>query len=174
MAEAPLVLFLNNDAYPLGDALTPLVAAFERPEVAVAGGSLFRERRNASRGARPIAQRTLALFVSQSAFIVDGVTTSRDALGVSGAAMAVRTDWFLEGGGFDESFVNGFEDVDLCLRARERGATIAYVAEARFAHYEGASAGRFDRERENEERFYRRWAHALHLCRERNGARSEQ
>ena len=92
---------------------------------------------------------------------LDGVTTSRDALGVSGAAMAVRTDWFLEGGGFDESFVNGFEDVDLCLRARERGAAIAYVAEARFAHYEGASAGRFDRERENEERFYRRWASRL-------------
>ncbi len=72
--------------------------------------------------------------------------------------MTVRTEWFLENGGFDESFVNGFEDVDLCMRAREQGRAIAYVANARFVHYEAASAGRFDREAENERRFYRRWS----------------
>ena len=95
---------------------------------------------------------------------------SRDALGVSGAAMAVRTEWFLENGGFDESFVNGFEDVDLCMRAREQGRAIAYVADARFAHYEAASAGRFDREAENERRFYRRWS-ARHGIAAADGAR---
>ena len=63
--------------------------------------------------------------------------------------------------GFDESFVNGFEDVDLCLRAREQGRAIAYVANSRFVHYEAASAGRFDREAENERRFYRRWSASL-------------
>jgi GT2 family glycosyltransferase len=42
-AQAPVTLLLNNDAYPLGDALTPLVAAFEREEVAIAGGALFFE-----------------------------------------------------------------------------------------------------------------------------------
>lgn len=158
MAEAPLVLFLNNDAYPLGDALTPLVAAFDRPEVAVAGGALFFED-GVTQAAGFVLLRNAHWHFScrNLPSSLDGVTTSRDALGVSGAAMAVRTDWFLDGDGFDESFVNGFEDVDLCLRARERGDAIAYVAEARFAHYEGASAGRFDRERENEERFYRRW-----------------
>jgi GT2 family glycosyltransferase len=161
-AEAPLVLFLNNDAYPLGDALTPLVAAFDRPEVAVAGGALFFED-DVTQAAAFVLLRNAHWHYScrNLPSSLDGVTTSRDALGVSGAAMAVRTQWFLDGGGFDESFVNGFEDVDLCLRARERGAAIAYVAEARFAHYEGASAGRFDRERENEERFYQRWTSRL-------------
>ena len=43
------------------------------------------------------------------------------------------------------------------MRAREAGRAIAYVAAARFAHYEGASAGRFDREAQNERRFYARW-----------------
>ena len=76
--------------------------------------------------------------------------------------MAVRTAWFLEGGGFDESYINGFEDVDLCMRAREEGRAIRYVADARFAHYEGASAGRFDRESENERQFYGRWHNASH------------
>ncbi|HLY01757.1 MAG TPA: glycosyltransferase family 2 protein [Candidatus Cybelea sp.] len=161
-AGAPLVLFLNNDAYPLGDALTPLVAAFERPEVTVAGGALFFED-GATQAAGLVLLRNAHWHYScrNLPSSLDGVTTSRDALGVSGAAMAVRTQWFLDSGGFDESFVNGFEDVDLCLRARERGDAISYVAEARFAHYEGASAGRFDRERENEGRFYQRWMRRL-------------
>jgi GT2 family glycosyltransferase len=162
MAEAPLVLFLNNDAYPLGDALTPLVAAFDRPEVAVAGGGLFFED-GVTQAAGLVLLRNAHWHYScrNLPSSLDGVTGSHDALAVSGAAMAVRTQWFLDAGGFDESFVNGFEDVDLCLRARERGDAIAYVAQSRFAHYEGASAGRFDRERENEERFYGRWASQL-------------
>ncbi|MFY9739006.1 MAG: glycosyltransferase family 2 protein, partial [Candidatus Cybelea sp.] len=162
IAEAPLVLFLNNDAYPLGDALTPLVMAFDRPEVSVAGGALFFEDGvTQAAGFVLLGNAHWHYSCRNLPSALAGVTTSRDALGVSGAAMVVRRDWFLEDGGFDESFVNGFEDVDLCLRARERGTAIAYVAEARFAHYEGASAGRFDRERENEERFYRRWDSCL-------------
>ncbi len=42
-AQAPVTLLLNNDAYPLGDALTPMLAAFERDDVAIAGGALFFE-----------------------------------------------------------------------------------------------------------------------------------
>jgi GT2 family glycosyltransferase len=159
LAEAPLVLFLNNDAYPLGDALDPLVRVFERDEVAIAGGALFFED-GVTQAAGLVVLPNAHWHYSQRNLPPDlhGVTTSRDALGVSGAAMAVRTEWFLANGGFDESFVNGFEDVDLCLRARQAGRAIAYVAAARFAHYEGASAGRFDREADNERHFYRRWS----------------
>jgi GT2 family glycosyltransferase len=162
MAQAPLVLLLNNDAYPLGDALSPLVAAFERPEVAIAGGALFFED-GVTQAAALVLLRNAHWHYSYRnlpATLV-GVTASRDALAVSGAAMAVRTRWFLESGGFDESFVNGFEDVDLCMHASEAKKAIAYVASARFAHYEAASAGRFDHEVQNELRFYARWASRL-------------
>jgi len=161
-AAAPLTLLLNNDAYPLGDAFTPLVAAFERPEVAIAGGALFFED-GVTQAAGLVVLSNAHWHYSYRNLPagLDGVTRSRDALGVSGAAMAVRTDWFLENGGFDESFVNGFEDVDLCLRARLQDRTIAYVAPARFAHYEAASAGRFDREAENERQFYAGWSAAM-------------
>ena len=161
-AQSPLTLLLNNDAFPLGDALTPLVRAFDRDEVAIAGGALFFEDG---------AVQAAGLVLLPNAHwhydcrnlprTLDAVTQPRDALAVSGAAMAVRTRWFVEAGGFDEAFVNGFEDVDLCMRARERGFSIAYVPTARFAHYEAASANRFAREAENERRFYDRWARAL-------------
>jgi GT2 family glycosyltransferase len=162
LATAPLVLFLNNDAFPLGDALMPLVRAFDREEVAIAGGALFFED-GATQGAGFVVLPNAHwhYFCRNLPPALEDVTQSRDALGVSGAAMAVRTAWFLDGGGFDESYINGFEDVDLCMRARADERAIRYVAGARFAHYEGASAGRFDRESQNERRFYDRWAAGL-------------
>jgi GT2 family glycosyltransferase len=162
LAEAPLTFFLNNDAYPLGDALTPLARVFDRAEVAIAGGALFFEDGvTQAAGLVMLRNEHWHYFFRNLPATLDAVDRSRDALGVSGAAMVVRTGWFVENGGFDESFVNGFEDVDLCMRAREQERAIAYVAQARFAHYEAASAGRFDREAQNERLFYQRWSASL-------------
>jgi GT2 family glycosyltransferase len=161
-AQAPLTLLLNNDAYPLGDALTPLVRAFERPEVAIAGGALFFEDGVTQAAGLVLLQNAhWHYYYRNFPAEIPPVEQARDALAVSGAAMALRTEWFVAGGGFDETYVNGFEDVDLCMRAREQGRAIAYVPQARFAHYEAASAGRFDREAENERHFYERWSPRL-------------
>jgi GT2 family glycosyltransferase len=158
-AEAATVLFLNNDAYPLGDGLSPMVEAFDREDVVIAGGALFFEDGVTQCAGLVVLPNAHWHFSCRNLpRTLEGVTRSRDALGVSGAAMAVRKDWFLDNGGFDETYVNGFEDVDLCMRAREQRRAISYVATARFAHYEAATTGRFDREAENERLFYRRWA----------------
>lgn len=162
MAQAPLVLFLNNDAYPLGDAVTPLVRAFDRSDVAIASGLLVYEdgvTQDAGLVVLPNAHWHHS-YRNLPASLPD-VRRSRDALAVGGAAMMVRTQWFREAGGFDETFVNGFEDVDLCLRCRSEERRIRYVADAAFAHYEGASEGRFAREHENERRFYARWSDTM-------------
>jgi len=161
-AQAPVTLLLNNDAYPLGDALTPMLAAFERDGVAIASGALFFEDGVTQAAGLVLLRNAHWHYYCRSLpASLEAVGASRDALAVSGAAMAVRTKWFVATGGFEESFVNGFEDVDLCMRAREQGRAIAYVADARFAHYEAASAGRFEREAENELRFYARWAQSF-------------
>lgn len=160
MAEGPLTLFLNNDAYPLGDAFGSLVRAFDAPQVAIAGGALFFEDGVTQAAGLVLLPNAHWHYYYRNLDAAE-VARSRDALAVSGAAMAVRTAWFVESGGFDESFINGFEDVDLCMRAREQQRLIRYVADARFAHYEAASAGRFDREADNERRFYARWSGKL-------------
>lgn len=161
-AEAELVLFLNNDAYPMGDALTPLVRAFDREDLTIAGGALFFEDGVTQCAGFVVLPNAHWHYSCRNLPAeLEGVTQSRDVPGVSGAAMVVRRQWFLESGGFDESFINGFEDVDLCMRAREQGRAIRYVAESRFAHYEGASAGRYDREMQNERHFYARWSSAF-------------
>lgn len=161
-ARAPLVLFLNNDAWPLGDALTPLVAAFERPNVAIASGALFYEDGvTQAAGSVLLPDAHWSLSCRNLPAHLPHVRVSRDAVVVPGAAFAVRTQWFLASGGFDGVYRNGFEDADLCMRAHASGMAARYVAESRFAHYEGATLNRFAHEQENERAFYRRWSHAL-------------
>lgn len=64
---------------------------------------------------------------------------------------------FLQLGCFDGGFVNGYEDVDLCLRAQAAGKKILYTPESELVHFEEASAGRKDKDRHNAERFFARW-----------------
>ena len=54
-------------------------------------------------------------------------------------------------GGFDENYINGWEDVDFCLKAREKGYKIFYNGNAVIAHqrFGSKNAGRFLKEQEN-------------------------
>ncbi len=160
VASAPIVLFLNNDAWPLGDALAPLVESFASPDVVIAGAALLYED-GVTQGAGCVLLPNAHWFLSYRNLpaTLDGVRRSRDAIVVPGAALAVRAEWFLRSGGFDTVFRNGFEDADLCMRAHAQGFVTRYVADARFAHYEAATVG--SSVPENEMIFYRRWSSAL-------------
>jgi len=58
----------------------------------------------------------------------------------AGACLAVRRGSFEQCGGFDEGFFPlWFEDVDLCLRLRQKGGTIHYCPQVRFEHAGGHS-----------------------------------
>jgi GT2 family glycosyltransferase len=58
----------------------------------------------------------------------------RDVFFVSQAAMLVRADLFRELGGFDPKTSPGFDDVDLCWRARLAGARVLVAPDARVGH----------------------------------------
>jgi GT2 family glycosyltransferase len=58
----------------------------------------------------------------------------RDVFFVSHAAMLVRADLFRELGGFDPKTSPGFDDLDLCWRARLAGARVLVAPDARVAH----------------------------------------
>jgi len=58
---------------------------------------------------------------------------------VSGGAMMARKELLLEIGGFDENYFMYFEDVDLCLRAKEKGWKIMVHPEAKIFHKSGQS-----------------------------------
>jgi GT2 family glycosyltransferase len=62
---------------------------------------------------------------------------------VTAAAMVMRREVFEEVGGFDaESLTVAFNDVDLCIRIRNRGLMVLWTPEARLVHHESVSRGR--------------------------------
>ena len=61
---------------------------------------------------------------------------------VTAACVAVRASTFQAVGGFDEGYINGLEDIDLCLRIREAGQRVVYRGDATIVHHEGASRGK--------------------------------
>jgi len=69
----------------------------------------------------------------------------RDFSAVTGACMMTSRAAFDRVGGFDETFLTDFNDVDYCLRLRELGYRIVYTPYAELCHYEGATFGSRER-----------------------------
>lgn len=87
----------------------------------------------------------------------------RRVAAVTGACLMVRTQTWRAFGGFDEAFVNGCEDVDLCLRMREAGLVNAVALRSRVLHHVSASPGRKLRDEENTRRLVLRWREQIAL-----------
>jgi GT2 family glycosyltransferase len=64
---------------------------------------------------------------------------TRNVLAVTGACMAVSQKTIEKIGGFDETFIICGSDVELCIRAHERGLFNIYDAGTRLYHLESKS-----------------------------------
>lgn len=88
--------------------------------------------------------------------------TSLALRAVTAACAAFRAESVAEVRGFDPAFVNGMEDVDLCLRLADPSVPAFRLATAsRVAHHESKSPGRFARSESNRLRFLARWGEHL-------------
>ena len=71
--------------------------------------------------------------------------SSRDVDQPPAAALMVRRELWEQLGGFDPELWLFFNDVDFCRRLWAAHARVAYIAEARILHHEGASTSQFPR-----------------------------
>jgi GT2 family glycosyltransferase len=152
----PLV-FLNCDTEPEPGWLHALCAGLNQLAVGIVGARLHRPDGT-------LQHAGTELYVSPH-FIqpleVSEELPSRDVNAVSGACMAVARDCWEELGGFDEGYLNGNEDVDLCIRAARAHYTIRYVREARVMHHESATGPeRWAHLQENIDRLQKKWVTA--------------
>ncbi len=65
---------------------------------------------------------------------------------VTGACLMTRADVYRSVGGFNEQFPLNYNDVDYCLRVRERGLRIVYTPYAKLYHHESVSKSGTDEE----------------------------
>lgn len=68
---------------------------------------------------------------------------SKNVLAVSGACLLIKKPVFDRLHGFFEGFRNGYEDVDLCMRAKKKGYNVRFVGRAEITHFQGRAGGTF-------------------------------
>jgi len=77
---------------------------------------------------------------------------------VTAACLALCKPDFESVGGFDESFWNGFEDVDLCFKLSKKGKKIVYQPKSVVIHYESKGGEeRFKRTKQNFKLLLEKW-----------------
>lgn len=160
-SNGSIVVFLNNDTTVTSGWLPPLVEALRRPDVAAVQpkllypdgtiqciGVVFSEH-------SPLGYPIYAGMQPQPPW----VDSSRSFQAVTGACMAVHAKDFAQLRGFDPVYVNGQEDIDLCLRLnRLRKMNSCWVAaESIVMHHESKTPSRFMHAAHNRRTFVRRW-----------------
>lgn len=85
----------------------------------------------------------------------------RRVTAVTGACVVVRRALWGKLGGFDPAFVNGCEDVDLCLRATAAGHVNLVALRSLVRHHISQSPGRKLRDEANTRRLVLRWRDTL-------------
>lgn len=92
---------------------------------------------------------------------------AQNVTAVTGACLLVKKSLYGEVGGLDEDFAISLNDVDLCLKLREKGLLNVFTPFAELYHYESVSRGLDDQgekaERYNREseRFREKWKAVL-------------
>ncbi len=162
IARADTLLFLNADTEALPGAIAAMLDALDDPTVGIVGAKLLYPEGGIQHGGL-ILDRDL-LFAHAHWMRPDELSDSevpRDYPVVTGAAFALRAREFRALGCFDEAFVNGYEDAELCMRTWASGRRVLYEPRARFLHVESASPDRFAKYEANHARFAERWHNVI-------------
>jgi GT2 family glycosyltransferase len=155
--DAPYMLTLNNDVTVITpDWIEALLEQVQRPEVGVAGGRLlYPDGRVQHEGIGIGNVRGGYIAANLDAWWMGRVI--RDVSAVTGACQMVKTAVFDEVDGYDELLQVGFNDVDFCLRVRDRGYLVVYTPFAELIHPESASRGKALDPVADYEIFWKRW-----------------
>lgn len=141
--QAPWLAFVNPDCLVEPDTLARLRAHAEALGDALLGADLVDEagvRDGAARRHDPdFAGMLRARASTRLGVAVDASPVQRvDA--VSGALMLMPRALFNRVGGFDPAYRLHAEDLDLCRRVRQSGATVAVANDVRVVHLRGVSS----------------------------------
>ena len=160
-AAGKYLLVLNPDTEIVNDALNTLVRYMDaHPEVGMTGplltypdGSHQSSRRRfptlpvlflESTWLQKLAPRSiLKRYYMQDI----AKSTTQQVDWITGAAMLIRREVWLQVGGFDEGFFMYSEELDWCRRIKKNGWLIMYIPQATVIHHEGKSSEQVTAER---------------------------
>lgn len=144
-ATGDFLVFLNNDTEIISpDWLEHLVYYAEQPDVGAVGALLTYEDRTVQHagvalGMRGTADHVMRGFPAGVDGYAGSLVCAREVSALTGACLMMRKSLFHDIGGFNEHFFTAYQDVDLCLRLRERGLRLICTPRALAVHHESVS-----------------------------------
>ena len=174
-AKGEYLLLLNNDTEVITpDWMEELLMYAMRKDVGVVGAKLYYPDKTIQHagiviglGAHRTAGHTHYRIPEANVGYMGRLCYAQDVTAVTGACMMVSKALYEELGGLDESFTVALNDVDFCLRVREKGLLNIFTPFAELYHYESKSRGsdkkdeRALRYQQESDRVRVKWADAL-------------
>ena len=163
-SNGEVLVFLNDDTEIIVEGwLTAMLEHVQRSEVGVVGCKLLYPNNTIQHagvilgitgtpGEKAVAGHSHKHLPNTIHGYVGRVNVVHNLSAVTAACMMLRKDVFEEVGGFDENLSVAFNDVDLCLKIREKGYLIVYTPYAKLYHHESFSRG-YEDTPEKQERF---------------------
>lgn len=149
---------LNNDIICLKGWLSEMIKPFCDPKIGIVGSKLLVPgSRNVQHEGVFFLDNGTPYHINLGGGVNERTNTSRIVPAVTGACLVMKTSLLRELGGFDTAYINGWEDIDLCLKVRKLGYNIFYQSKSVLYHYEGQTAGRLNNDNENRRLFMSRW-----------------
>lgn len=173
--EGEVVVLLNNDVEVIeGEWLTELVSHAVRDEIGCVGAKLHYpdgriQHGGVILGIGGVAGHAHKYYPEEHPGYFGRLHLVQNLSAVTAACLAVRRSIYEEVGGLDEeNLAVAFNDVDFCLKVRDRGYRNLYTPYARLYHHESVSRGD-DHRPDKVERFHAErdhmvatWGHSLH------------
>lgn len=174
-AKGEYLLLLNNDTEVITpDWMEELLMYALRKDVGAVGAKLYYPDKTIQHagiviglGAHRTAGHTHYRIPEANVGYMGRLCYAQDVTAVTGACMMVSKALYEELGGLDESFTVALNDVDFCLRVREKGLLNIFTPFAELYHYESKSRGsdkkddKAVRYQMEADRFRAKWADAL-------------
>lgn len=159
------LLFLNNDTEVISpDWMEQLLMYAQRKDVGAVGAKLYYADNTIQHagvviglGAHRSAGHTHYKMPREHLGYMGRLCYAQDVTAVTGACLMVKKSIYEEVDGFDESFTISLNDVDLCLKIREKGYLNIFTPFAELYHYESKTRGM--EEGEKLRRYERECAH---------------
>ena len=158
-AKGEFLCLLNNDCFVEGDWLLPMIEVFKQKENVGVVGNVQRRAGTKMYDHMGVVfdPRGKPVHFGQGYYHRPLKSQVREWYCVTAACCVVRKREFLLLNGFDEIFINGCEDFDLCLRFYVKGYMNFVVHDSVVEHVRCATEGRLNYNLQNEAIFHARW-----------------
>ena len=174
-ATGDYVLLLNNDTQVITvNWMEELLMYAQREDVGAVGAKLYYGNKTIQHagvvlglGAHRTAGHSHYGQHRENLGYMGRLCFAQNVSAVTGACLLVKKSLFEEVGGLDESFAISLNDVDFCLKLREKGLLNVFTPFAELYHFESVSRGLDDqgekaaRYNDESQRFREKWKKVL-------------